>query len=164
MKVAICFWGLFLRSLDYTRESIYRYVFSVLQRENIDFDVYIHTYIDPDNRAYTASKEFNPKSLQVDDQIVFDKSINVSDYAYKGDPWEDHFTSLKNSLRALNSQYQLSKAIKKSGILYDFVIFIRPDVRYLNELPVKLLGTLGRQALLVPDFHRSCDGGMLNDR
>jgi hypothetical protein len=48
----------------------------------------------------------------------------------------------------------------------DAVVFLRPDVQIISELPVYLVPRfgLGSQTVFVPDFHRSCDGGELNDR
>ena len=43
MKIAILFWGL-TRSLKYTIKSIKINVFNVLRENNIDFDIYLHTY------------------------------------------------------------------------------------------------------------------------
>jgi hypothetical protein len=98
---------------------------------------------------------------------------------------ENNLESLKNHIRALNSLNKLAKMVDKkirnfentkkkksknfknentniqnpdaNKKLYDSIIFIRPDVKLISEIPVRLLG-LYSDVLFVPDFHRFCGG------
>ena len=46
----------------------------------------------------------------------------------------------------------------------DAAVFVRPDMQIVNELPVFLVRRFSASTIFVPDFHRSCEGGELNDR
>ena len=172
MKIALCFWGL-LRSLPITIVSINEHIFKPLREKSVDFDVYVHTYhFIPENnpkeavtiRSSTHDYDLlNPYSYTVEDQDTFDNLTNFDIYGTMGDPWHDNFLSLKNSIRALNSLYNVSQAVVRSGINYDFVVFLRPDVTYLNNIEIDFMYQYP-DALLIPDFHRSCFGGEYNDR
>lgn len=48
-----------------------------------------------------------------------------------------------------------------SKIKYDYVVYLRPDVEYLNPFPVKEMLGLGDNQILVPVFHHMCN---INDR
>lgn len=86
--------------------------------------------------------------------------------------------ALRNEVRALHSLQHLVLAVQAAdaqaqaepgstslpGRRYDAVIFLRPDVALLHDLPVRLLGLFPRDVLFLPDFHRSCVGGEYNDR
>lgn len=72
---------------------------------------------------------------------------------------------LRNHLRALYSLNALGEAVLRSDTVYDSVIFLRPDVLYLDPLPlVHLLDGRREHQLKVADFSRSCTGGEYNDR
>ena len=43
-KIAVCFFGL-TRSLKHTIDSIKKNIFHPLQKNNINYDIYLHTYI-----------------------------------------------------------------------------------------------------------------------
>ena len=169
MKVAICFWGL-LRSLNFTFHSIKENIFDVFSRMDIEYDLYVHTY--SNHSYYKKSKitidykiiyQLKPQIFINEDQFIFDSKIDYKSFQNKGDPWNNNYRSLINSIRALNSLWRTSIALEKSNIKYDFVVFLRPDVMYLNKIPFSFLLKYPDH-LLIPDFHRPCSGGKVNDR
>lgn len=178
MHVAVCFWGL-LRSLSYCYPSIIEHCFEPILRYGHTYDVFVHTYTIKEPYSNFRNQEkpillnfshwnlLNPKYIQSIDQHKFDKSQDYQSYATIGDPWENNLHSLKNHIRALNSLNSLRKMILKvieqEKTIYDGVIFLRPDMRFLEDLPIKILLQFPN-TLFLPDFHRSCAGNEYNDR
>jgi hypothetical protein len=193
MHIAICFWGL-LRSLQFTIDNIHEQILLPLNSYGHTYDIYIHTYQFRGTYNSTRNNEANvvvntsnwqllhPQYIYIEDQDAFDQNINYELYESKGDPWHNQFGSFKNHMRALNSLYHVTKVLEavtssnnpdvKPLLEYDAVIFARPDVHFLNPLPVQLLSTLPlrettgyeKPVLFLSDFHRSCNGKELNDR
>jgi hypothetical protein len=137
---------------------------------DIEYDLYVHTY--SNHSYYKKSKitidykiiyQLKPQIFINEDQFIFDSKIDYKSFQNKGDPWNNNYRSLINSIRALNSLWRTSIALEKSNIKYDFVVFLRPDVMYLNKIPFSFLLKYPDH-LLIPDFHRPCSGGKVNDR
>lgn len=130
----------------------------------------------------------NPYYINIENQDKFDAKTNYSKYVTKGDPWHNGLHSLKNHIRALHSLNELAThleheqsnhealnsrtgkdKLKKVDHFkkYDGIVFLRPDVMYVNDIPIELLVD-SPQTLFVPDFHRSCNyhntKGQYNDR
>jgi hypothetical protein len=166
MKVALCFWGL-CRSTQYTIESIQRNIFEPLQDAQIDYTVYLHTYVI--YHRYTNSrageyniylkntnwKHLNPSKVSIENQDDVDKTLNFPQYFSKGDPWEDEgikFSSLENHIRALWSLKQVTNLWMGSE-KYDAVIYMRPDVLFVMPLRVEWLKNIAKNTVYIPNFH-----------
>lgn len=185
MHVAICLWGL-MRAARFTVHSFHTYVVKSVINYGHTYDIFVHTYSFAGEygsmRNHEANvqlnfsdwKLFKPNYIYVEDQDAFDQRINYRMYQSQGDPWHNGFYSFKNHMRALNSLHHVTKAVESMAThrAYDGIIFVRPDVQFLNPLPIFLLSHYLSRAqppqeqrlLFLPDFHRSCDGGEYNDR
>ena len=178
-----------LRSARFTIGSFQRRIIQPIINAAFTYDVLLHTYSFngtlnfPRNNELIDSKLVNfrdwelytPNNLTyifVEDQDEFDKTINITDYARHGDYWSNNYVSLKNHIRALHSLQHLANIVESRNTLYskhhrdmkyDYIIYLRPDVYFTNDLPVQLISLFPDQMLL-PDFHRSCFGSEYNDR
>lgn len=165
MKIAIGFFGI-TRSLKYTIKSIKKNVFDVLRREGIDYHVFMHTYFlqdynnprigdlvnddDIDNEEY---KLLNTDYLEIDNQCDVKKKLNLKSYRKHRDPWNSKYATVDNFLLGQYSKLKLTLMIEKSNINYDYVIFMRPDCLYLNELSIKYFDHVNNSTVCIPDFH-----------
>jgi hypothetical protein len=155
---AILYFGL-TRSLKHTYESHKKNVFDVLNHHKLTYKIFMHTWKTEDDRQYvwenivedkidyTQYKLLNPDVYQLDNQDDFLKNINMDTYFYK-DVWEKigHCNDgewlpqlIKNHLCALESQkrgFDMIETFVSKGNRFKFVMFIRPDVTILNELPL----------------------------
>jgi hypothetical protein len=169
MHIAICFWGLLrslpftiksieqfilqpLRQYDYTYD-IFIHTYSLQGTYSSSRNK--ETGITINASHYHLLK---PQYIFIEDQDEFDANINYWLYSLKGDPWKNDFSSFKNHIRALNSLYHVTMAVESvmkgnvhhhhhrsssdstlPSVLYDGILFIRPDVEFLHPLPIELL-------------------------
>ena len=186
LKIGICFYGL-TRSLEYTIDSINSNIFDVLKDNNIEYDVYLHTYdLDKihnprtgeyDNLNKEEYKLLNPYKYKKDNQDLFDKKTNYNEYFTKGNlkrsffiiEWEKHdnYITFKNLIRALNSQKEVTKLWNNSDKEYDIILYLRPDLKY-NKLDINQFYELMNmeqdkrdKVIYIPTWH---DNGGYNDR
>ena len=172
MRIAILIYGL-NRGISTSFPSIQEKILSVLTKNNIEYDIYVHTYklqgtysnvrnnekgihIDP-NEMQTF---VNPIEMVIDDQGEIDRLHDIKTFNKHGDPWCNGYVSLWNLIRALYSLKCVWKLIQTKT--YDGVIVVRPDVLFLNELNIHdLLDAIHNDEIYVPSFS-DCNG--YNDR
>jgi hypothetical protein len=162
-KVAICFIGL-CRTTNYTITSIEKYIYRALDKLNIKYDIYLHTYeINKEyNNEWSNEKNVkinndNWKLLRPNQYIIENEdevSINLDLFKYRtmGDPWNTKFISLDNVILSLWSAYQVTQLWKNSNIDYDAVIYLRPDILYLKPLEPEFFNKIYENNILLPDF------------
>lgn len=155
---AIIYFGL-TRSIKYTHETHKKYIFDVLQKENLTYKTFMHTWkpkddlqnirgiVMPEKIDYSEYKLLSPDFYKLDDEVEFLDSINMDNYFYK-DVWEkighshrgewlpkmvaNHVCMLESQKRGLN----MVKTSILNGNNYKFIMFIRPDITIENELNV----------------------------
>ena len=163
MRIALGFWGI-TRSLKYTIQSIKQYIIHPLQQQNVEFVIYIHTYnvkstynnirtnefhIQLDNDEY---KLLNPNYIQIDDQDEIKKQINIEQYRTHPDPWNTNYNSVDNFICAMYSKQQLVNMISASKQQFDYVMFLRPDVKYKNPINTAIFNHVHDYTICIPNF------------
>lgn len=163
MKVALAFWGI-TRSLKYTIKSIKKNILNILKESNIKYDIYIHTY--KINSAYSNKraqeketkldcneyKLLNPYRVIIDSQDHIKKKLNMRRFRTHGDPWHSNYETVDNFICAMFSKMKVTKLIEKTDN-YDYVIFLRPDVKYLNKFDIKFFDSANNDTICIPNFH-----------
>jgi hypothetical protein len=179
MRIAICFWGL-CRSTQYTKDSLERFLFSVLKSAGADYDVYLHGLLIDGEYTNHRSNETNinldqslwkylaPTVYSLEHQKEIDVELPIERYLTHPDPWGKepsqtyvpHHT-FRNHLRSLWSLHKVTKMWEDSTTPYDYIVYIRPDVRLLVPLKIQWLTELKPRTICCPSFQR-IDGW--NDR
>tara|TARA_X000000950_G_scaffold167538_3_gene204614 strand:- start:254 stop:961 length:708 start_codon:yes stop_codon:yes gene_type:complete len=172
-----------LRSAKHVHQTHRTHVFDVLKQNGFDHVNFIHTWKTKDDEQKVWDKTiqikqsyediflFNPHQHTIDDQERFLQSIDFDKYFYKnvfnsvGQHQKGEWVPglIRNHLCALESQKRALAMVKASGIHFDFVMFIRPDVMIETPFPVRELAKLktAKHGILIPKGS-SYEG--LNDR
>jgi hypothetical protein len=154
---AIVYFGL-TRSVKKTHESHKKYIFDILQKQNLTYKTFMHTWKIKDGTQnirdtiiskkidYEEYKLLSPHFYKLDDEDEFLKSIDMGLYFYKhvveksGDLSEWSPKMVSNHVCMLESQKRGLSMIKQSvldGSIYKYIIFIRPDLQIYNEIPLE---------------------------
>ena len=164
MKIALCFWGL-TRSLKHTIHSIKKHILTIFKNNNIEYKIFMHTYkfdsryINPRAQEYDINLDFdeykllNPDYVEIDDQDEVKQIINVFKYRTHNDPWESGYVSVDNFLCAMYSKKQLGQMVENCEETFDYIIYLRPDVKYHTHFDIKYLSFVNKYSICTPNFH-----------
>jgi hypothetical protein len=143
-----------------------------LKELNFKYDIYLHTYnvntpytnirnneenIMLDNNLYKLIK---PDVYKIDDQDDIKRIIDFNKYRSKGDPWSNDFKSLDNLILGLYSLNQVTQLWKNSNKTYDYIIYLRPDVKFLTPLILSFFSNINNTNIVLPNY----DQHPINDR
>jgi hypothetical protein len=163
MKIGLAFWGL-TRSLKYTIKSINEKILNILNGNNIEYKIFMHTWfvstlynnkranetnIILDNEEY---KLLNPDHIEIHNQDEFKDNINFKAFRTHNDPWKTNYQTVDNFICAMFSKSRCAQLIKKSNENFDYIIFLRPDVMYLNDFNLIFLKLVNNDNICIPNF------------
>ena len=154
-KIAICYFGM-TRSTKYIYQSHKENLYQILQKNNIEYDTYMHTWETSCNIIWNKTIDIpidydEYKLLDIDCYIIenqndflqnmdFNDYCNTELYEIYGDSEHEWIPQLiKNHLCALESQKRVYNMVMNSKKEYDYILFIRPDVLITNEFDIKWL-------------------------
>ena len=159
-RIAICHWGL-TRTFEITYETHKKHLYDLLEKNNIEYDKYLHTWIHLTN-IITDFNKFNFKNFIIEDQtdVINDIEKNFSDYWYEhiykqmgGDSYEEWLPNLvKTHLYGMNSLKRVTQMGIDSGIKYDYIIYMRPDCILFNDVPLDFIN-IDDNSIVVPREH-----------
>ena len=143
---AVCFYGI-NRSLKHTASSIQMNLLDPISLAGYDLDLFYHTYnlsVIDNPRSKEVRQKLDPSGFNilgsyVDSDITsqedFMAMFDLRDWImHDKDNWNDDFKSLKNLACQLNSIDSCCNLIDSSRQRYNFVMFARPDLLYLNSV------------------------------
>ena len=164
MKVALCFWGL-TRSLKYTIHSINKYILEVFKDKNIEYKIFLHTFHFDSNynnpRAnesdieldFDEYKLLNPDYVEIEDQDEVKTNIGMNKYRTFPDPWESDYVSVDNFICAMYSKKQVGIMVENCDINFDYIVYLRPDVKYSTYFDIKYFSLANKYSICTPNFH-----------
>ena len=171
--IAICYFGL-PRSVKHVYTSHEEHIYKVLDENGYTYKRFMHTWKTGDNCQrvwrynarekidYEEYKLLNPDVYSIESQDDFMSGITMSDYYYDAEKkreWDK--VLLKNHVCALGSEKRVYQMVNDSGDTFKYVIVIRPDAEFIQDLPVNKIFPLGVKEFAISD-HRHYEG--YNDR
>lgn len=163
MKIALGFFGI-TRSLKFTMPSIRKNILQVLEKHNIQYDIYIHTFFlheysnirtGESDSTHIDNSEFqllSPNYFIQEGQDNVMKALNLSAYRTMPDPWNTQYQSVDFFILACYSRMQLTKMIHCRKDDYQYVLFLRPDCWYIKPFDIKWLSLATHTSMVIPNF------------
>lgn len=165
-KVALLFWGL-TRGLKYTLKSLNNMVIDPIKKE-YDIDIFIHTYIIPGQTTYSNPRHnvencildfeeyklLNAKYVIIDNQEKIEKKIGLEQYRGQPDLFGNDYKSNDNHIISLYSQQEITKLFNKYKHNYKYVVYLRPDVTFLDKFNLKWFEELDKRdnTIIIPGW------------
>lgn len=153
-RAAILFYGL-TKNLSQTVDSIQRNLFDPLTRNNIQYDIFVHTYKIQGEYHNQWSEEhtdnyinadvetlLQPKHYIYDIQDDIVNSIDFGEYYTNLGSWSHDFSEeltkylIRNMVLALYSKKRITQLFETCREEYDYAIVVRPDLMFQNEIDV----------------------------
>ena len=162
MKVALAFWGI-TRSLKYTIDSIRKNILDSFE-SHADYTIFMHTYTlntytnirSGEHQEIVDSEEYkllNPDFVEIDEQDTIKAQLNLPEYRTHPDPWHTSYNSVDNFILSMYSKSRVVNMITNTDVKYDYIIFLRPDVKYLVPFDLKFLDLVDNNSICIPNFH-----------
>ena len=164
MKIALGFWGI-TRSLKYTIDSFEDKIIRILKENNISYAIFMHTYKVNNHKYNPRSNEsstsmdineyklLNPLQIEIDDEDEIKEQLNFNQYRTHRDPRNSNYRNVDNFIWAMYSKQKLCKMIKNSKIDFDYIMILRPDVKYIDNFEISFLQHVNDDTICVPNFH-----------
>lgn len=147
--VAVCFFGLTRSLRNYTLPSLEKYLLGRLREQNVTIDVFLHTYAlsfldnprSGERHARLDTEEWrllHPLRYEIEDVASVDLTLGFEQYMAFGNAWDGPGANatLMNLVRQLHSIRRcwdlVEQHMNETSIRYRYVIFARPDVRYVE--------------------------------
>ena len=170
-RIAILFFGL-TRSLKDVYSSLKTNIFDVLTDNNLEYDIFMHTYILPvpyinpyvntkienyDNESY---KLLNPKFYILENQNKVEKKLQISKYFANLSDWAKHAKNfnercflVRNMVLAQYSKKSVTDLFAQYKNDYDYVMFTRPDQALHTKINPSVFNLLDNNNIIIPKEH-----------
>jgi hypothetical protein len=161
-RIAICFFGV-QRSTRHTYTHIKTKLYDILDRNGIQYDVYVHAWIIPKNtvwrKTYEDPVDFTrdhnllcPTYAIVEEEQPFIDLLKFSDYYYEG-TYEWVPSALLNFLCSMESQRRVLNMAHDSYIKYDAILLMRPDMRPNVDFDVSMFDRLTLENIILLSYN-----------
>lgn len=169
MKICLCFFGVVSRSIHLTKDSIQHNIFDVIQKRGHTYEVYVHDIKVKDlesPRAGDSVKNLEDRSNHLPcDYYESSKQEDIDEYLFTQNAYGIPNTrepSAKNMYRQLFSLQKVTKMWQNENKFYDYYVYLRPDLEYMQPLPMEMIEKYQNTNYLLTPSWGAWDG--LNDR